>query len=273
MSESELIRRDEILCKSSEKRLLLTVILTAGILDNLSVLVFSPLYVITSNDIIYATTVIPELIYLVIEVCNIAVYAICHSAVIYSVYRLSFRRTGIVAMTYCAVTFLKYTGNLFVTLAFNKTIDVSDIAYVLLYFAADMLQLVIVILISCALMRSFYRRLSVIEKTGAILGKEKTTKREQIFPFGKFFDRSNPLQKASLYMGILLSVIKILTRIWYDLYYGAPGSATDFIWMIVYYLSDILTGFIAYLVSLLVLSKHDRLDESDLAAYKDSAAG
>jgi hypothetical protein len=79
-------------------------------------------------------------------------------------------------------------------------------------------------------------------------------------PFDKLYTSSNPLQKASLLTGILLASIKVLTRVVYDIGYGAPTSILDLLRMIVYYLSDVLICVVIYLVSLLLIMYFDKKD-------------
>jgi hypothetical protein len=88
------------------------------------------------------------------------------------------------------------------------------------------------------------------------IGKNKA--KNACLPFEKLYESSNPLQKASLLTGILLASIKVLTRVIYDIGYGAPTSILDLLRMIVYYLSDVLICVIIYLASLLLIMYFDK---------------
>ena len=58
-------------------------------------------------------------------------------------------------------------------------------------------------------------------------------------------------------MGILMGSVHMLTRIIYDIFYGLPTTLADMLWMITYYLSDIVTAFIMYVVALFIFMKHN----------------
>jgi hypothetical protein len=65
-------------------------------------------------------------------------------------------------------------------------------------------------------------------------------------------------------VGILLASIKIITRIIYDIGYGAPINVLDLLRMMVFYLSDVLICAVTYLLSLLVLLSVDKKDNPPL---------
>jgi hypothetical protein len=58
--------------------------------------------------------------------------------------------------------------------------------------------------------------------------------------------------------------IKIITRIINDVTYGIPGSFGEILIMIVYYLTDILYGLVAYLLAVLAVSVlYDKIKKKD----------
>ena len=65
-------------------------------------------------------------------------------------------------------------------------------------------------------------------------------------PFTKTLDKNNPLQACAFKLALLVSGIKISTRIISDIYYGFPQSLAEGLVMVAYYLSDMLNGLIFY---------------------------
>ena len=219
-----------------KKRIRLCMILGALILFGLSCFVLSPLYVLSATNIVYSTTVLPELLDLLNTVCDIVAYAVCFSCVIYSIFLFSVKRSLHLVYIYCAAVFLKYTANVVLQVFFDGALpQLSDLAYVLASFIFDVITAVVIIFIA----------------KGAMKIKSQ---KETYLPFQKLYSASNPLQRASLFTGIFLSAIRVLTRVIYDMGIGAPTDILDLLWMILYYMLDISICFIIYLLSLLVIT-------------------
>ena len=63
---------------------------------------------------------------------------------------------------------------------------------------------------------------------------------------------------------------QILYRLIYDIFfYGAPRDWIDLLWILVYYLGDLLTAFVGFLVTLLLLNRAYLREEK---AYLDYSA-
>ena len=54
-------------------------------------------------------------------------------------------------------------------------------------------------------------------------------------------------------MSLLITIIKVGTRIINDISFGAPDSFGEVMIMVVYYLSDLIYGAVAYLVALFIM--------------------
>jgi len=85
--------------------------------------------------------------------------------------------------------------------------------------------------------------------------------REPLFPFKKLVTLSNPVQATVFFSAFMISLARIISRIRYDIFYGAPQSFAEAMVMIGYYLLDIAIGFIGYFAIvfiILTLEKHGR---------------
>ena len=231
--------------KATRKRLRLCVILTTLVLFGLSCFLISPLYVSLSSNIVYSDSLITDLINLVNNIFYIAVYAICFSAFIYSVYKCTARRSVSLVIVYCVAVLLRYLANIVVqTFTDGVAPMLEDLYPTLLAYIFDLIIAFAVLLIAHLCIKKTHTA-----KTG-----------RSYLPFDKLYTGSNPLQKASLFTGVLLASIKVLTRVIYDIGYGAPTSIIDLLRMVVYYLSDVLICVVIYLVSLLVIMYFDKKD-------------
>lgn len=228
--------------KATKKRLRLYVILTTLVLFGLSCFVLSPLYVSLSSNIVYRDSLLSDFLNLVNNVFYIAVYTVCFSAFIYSVYKCGTRRSASLTVVYCIAVILRYIANIVI----QTITDGVFPTWADLYPAV--LGCIFDILIAFA----------VLWIAHLCLKKDKV--QDSYLPFEKLYQHSNPLQRASLFTGILLSSIKVLTRVIYDLGYGAPMGMLDLLRMIVYYLSDLLICVIIYLASLLLFMYFHKKD-------------
>lgn len=238
------------------------VIISALVFWGLSSLIFSPLYVLTSSNVLYRNTNLPELFDLLIQVCDILMYSVGLSSVIYSIYRFKISNSVSLIMTYCCASFIRYTVNIVMTIVFDGSISVSeDIVVSMIYFALDALVVFVISLIASTICKRFYDNALATEKANNILGIRNESVRSQIFPFKSIYSKANPLQSSALVAGIILAALKIFSRLLYDIYIGLPTSLSDMVWMIVYYVSDVLICAIVYLVSLLIFTKIDKKEE------------
>ena len=142
------------------------------------------------------------------------------------------------------------------TLVFDGALEISDLSSILIYYALDMIWLTVITLWANSIFRKYYEKRASVGKAAAnlsiTLGEEYN-----VFPFKRFIDKNNPLQRSALVMGILMGAVHMLTRIVYDLFIGLPSSLVDALWMITYYISDIITAFIMYVIALFMFMKYN----------------
>ncbi len=249
--------------KYIKKVLLKYVLLSTIVFWGISSLVLSPLYVITASNVLHRSTNIPEIFEILIQVCDIAVYSVCFSAIVYSIYRFKLANSFSLVMTYCAAIFLRYTANIVMTLVLDGTISVSeDVVVSVVYFLLDASLLFLISFITSSIFKKFYIWATEKEKSNLILGIKNQSIRSYLFPFDKIYSRSNPLQRSALTIGIMLALVKIFSRILYDIYVGFPTTFTDGIWMVVYYVADVLICLVVYLISLLVFARLDKKENN-----------
>ncbi|MBO5416238.1 MAG: hypothetical protein J6A83_06375 [Clostridia bacterium] len=249
--------------KRSRKRLLLTLIVASAVFFALSSLILSPLYIYTCSDVVYATTALPEIIDIVIDIVDVAAYAVSFSIIIYSIFKFTLKKSIGLIFIYIASVALRYLANLIITTISDGAFSVDEVFYVLIYLTLDLVLFGIVLILPSILIPSYYSKRAVIEKANAKLGKKMPSVHEELFATKKIFSAKNPLHISALVTGIILSLVKIATRVWFDLYIGAPSSAADAMWMVAYYLSDILIALIVYAISLYIFAHFDAKEQRE----------
>lgn len=250
----------------SRKRLLLTLIVASAVFFALSSLILSPLYIYTCSDVLYATTALPEIIDIVIDIVDVAAYAVSFSIIIYSIFKFTFKKSLGLIFVYISFVILKYLANLIITSISDGVFSPDEAIYVLIYLVLEFILFGIVLILPSILIPNYYAKRAVIEKANAKLGKKTPSVHEELFTSKKFFSTKNPLHLSALVTGIILSVAKISTRILFDMYIGLPTSFADAAWMIAYYVSDILIALIVYAISLYIFAHFEAKEIQEIIA-------
>ncbi|MBE6597209.1 MAG: hypothetical protein E7641_06010 [Ruminococcaceae bacterium] len=230
--------------KKTKRRLSLLVIISSAILFSLSSLVLAPIYIYTCSDVLFSVTAIPEILDIVIDIVDVFAYSICFAALIYSTSKFGSGGTVKLIMVFSAACFLRYTANLLITFLGYGSLSTGDAFSVILPFVLDTAIAVSVVLVASSAMKSFYKRTASQGVSSVINASDK-----------KIINLGNPLHVSALYSGAILSFVRIATRIIYDIFIGLPSTLSDAVWMITYYISDLLILVIVYALSLYTFAK------------------
>jgi len=254
-----------------QKKLTLAVLICAGALSALYSFLLAPLYNILASDIIWAVTWIPTLLSLGIDLLEIGTYVLCFPILIYAFYRLPAKKATLPALCYLVVIVLRYVANLIITWIQNSLVAGDDLTSLILYIMMEGTLLLIACVLATSAIRHFYRETAETDKAMLTLGQVAPSIHDRVFPFTSVINRKNPLQNAAIRIGILLSASRMLTRLLYDLNVGLPSDLADLLWMILYYLSDILIGVIFYSLALLLLPYWDRKEQTQYVKFNNEA--
>lgn len=201
-------------------------------------------YATVSNNIVYMNSFWMYVLEIGLQILDIAVYSIAFSFFVYATYRYTLRGALPFFGIYVGLTALRRVASLLVEILFSGAIGADDIFSTVIYFGLDLITCLIVIWITFYECNKYVSYLKVWKKVQRDLGKDTTP--PALWPFEKVFSKKNPLQVCALKVGILLSAVKIISRIIFDFYIGAPTGISDLLIMIIYYLSDILIGVVMY---------------------------
>ena len=247
-----------------QKKLSLLMLLGSFGLFALISLVLTPLYSLSNSDILFSTTVIPELLRTTIDLLEVCVFAVSFSILLFSVF-LQYRTTRLTVLYLGAILFRRIAV-LAVTLVFNGAIGAEDLFSSITNLLLESLLVLFVLWIARARKNRLNQQLAEFSKASALFSSDAPEKPDplRLFPFKKLYSKENPIQSCVLWIGVLLSALKVLSRLIFDIGYGAPTDIWEVLLMLVYYLSDLLIGVIFYVLSVLFLTRlFRRYGESD----------
>ena len=245
--------------RAAEKKISLTLIVCAAVFFSAQAFILNPLYVYTSSDVLFSNTPLPEIIGILNDISYPLGYALCFAAVTYSIFKFSFARSKRPIIILSLAFFLRYVANYIIASITDGGFRFSDIpSSVLLPFGLDMLLFAIICAIVYTRIKNYYKDYVLMQKANITLGNKTPSVHEDVFVDQKIISLKNPLHYSAALTGAVLAITKILTRIRFDLSVGAPTTLADTIWMIAYYLSDIMIAALVYAASLLIFSYLER---------------
>ena len=222
----------------------------------LNTLVIVPIYATLESNVVYQGSVVSVIIKYVQDFFDLCAFASSYALLIFSALLLTKKQTATVVVFY-TVTFvaqipLKILINAFIYGSLGNDLEiVMDIVYLSVYFALQMLQLLAVYIITSIDSTKFKQYAASLDDPKI---KSKIPEKK-ILPLPHLFDWNNPLQRSAIKMSALILAIKLITRIINDISYGMPESAGEVMIMVVYYLSDIIYGAIAYFIAIFIISR------------------
>ncbi len=220
--------------------------------------VCTPLFLFFSSNILFDGSVLPLLWDVLMGACNYLFYWGSFAFLLFLGARYSLGQCRAFFMIYAGAVLFRYTANLLagyivMGLPTWSTFASSDLPYLLFDIAMDLVLMAIAAVI-------FH---SIVDKTPLRIAAEGDMMQTEVTECSRvrlwcnsqgLYDKNNALHRTAVWYGVIPAAVQMLSRIIYDISYGAPTSGIDLMWMIVYYVSDILCAFIGYLVILLLLN-------------------
>ena len=221
--------------------------------------------VFASNVVFQGTMLyeITEWIYLAVE---LAAFFLVYAVSIYAVFQRGYKAALTRGYVYCAITFSRHLILFILNWAFFglRTRDVPfQLLMTLINLVLELLQYAIIFAVAMLLTHRFDRYVDVMKSGAARLKGVVVDRRKLVFPFKKIPLKNDPLRASSLLGAIIISAVRVASRISFDISYGAPANTADLLWMIAYYTLDVLIGVVAYFVMLYVIIKMTA-NESDV---------
>lgn len=232
-----------------QKRLLRQYLLFLGAVVFFHSVVYYPVYLLLASDVIWKSSIV---FFLWTEIAEpLSVYLFFWGSFAYAIYvgvRYSVRAVTPYLVVYAVGSVLRYA--------------LQNVCYIFIMGLATWqhtfapLEILWNILLDLAVMGIAYALLLLFSREMRRDGKEPC---EKYLPMNGFFDLKNLLSRLSLCVAGLPSLARLITRAYYDIrlivFQGyAPSGGAELFLMVTYYLTDILTAILGYLMIVMMLS-------------------
>ena len=222
------------------------------------------LYTETLTNILFMDGWLPFVMRLLLELIDVAVFAGAYFCIIYAFFRMSKKEAWLFPVLYLALALFRRAVSLLVEFLFSGYVGSDDILSLGLYYFLDVIQIFIALVIIIYEVCKSSRFINERKKAGLDAPK--------FLPLTSVLSKNNPLQICSFKLAIMISGIKIVTRIVSDLYYGAPESLAEVLVMLAYYASDLLNGVIFYTLLWFLFTHIDKKENKKESALLKSNA-
>ena len=236
------------------------------ILNNLIII---PIYATLEADVAYSGSLLTIVIKYLQDFFDLFAFSSAYALIIFSALLLDGKRSRFIALFY-AITYLlvipvKMLMNVVIYGSLGSTSQIIiDVIYLGVYFVLYLIQLLVVYVFAATDSSRYISSLEALRASKRDKARQRAENIGSVLPFSKFIDWYNPLQRSAIKMSVLITVIKVGTRIINDVSVGAPESFGEVMIMVVYYLSDFIYGAVAYIVAIFVISLFfERLKKKD----------
>ena len=216
------------------------------------------------DDVLLAATALPpvtQTLYLAVE---LIAFFIVYAFVIFAAFRCGIKQTLVLCSVYAALTLTRHVALLFIEYSVYRISSVglwTRISLQLGNVALELLQLGVILLPTVMLARSFDKSYAVIRSGSERLGLSCPTRESLLYPRGKSCLSKDFIRRSALIAAAVVCVTRVVSRLLYDIAWGAPSDVVDALWMVAYYTLDILVGVLSYFTILLVIRRLDRSQE------------
>lgn len=223
-----------------KRRILKGYLIFAFVLTTVYAVVCTPLNLILTSNVLMMKTILPITLDVVMSFMNFAFYWGSFAYLLFYLYQEGLSASKPFLISYVALVFYRYITSMlasFLVLGFPP-FD-SFLSFTLPYFLFDIFMDLLQLTVLCFLSHK-------VSSQGGML--------KAYMPFQKTFDRQNALCLNILKAALIPAIISILSRLIYDVNYGFPKDTADLIWMLTYYLADLLCILVGYIVIMLFLN-------------------
>lgn len=228
--------------------------------------IMARVYTVFCSNIVIMYTVWPEIMEILVNVLECGIYGIALAFLIYLGYRFPEEGIWHGSLIYGGSICFKYIANYLVTWITDTGMSsdylIENLTYILIYVAIELAQASLIIFVIHRTLADYHQFVVGQMKIASTLPGAEVSARTYAFPFSALISRKNPLQKCALWSGIVISTFKIISRMIYDVNYGWPSSLVDGLWMIIYYLIDVVVGIAVCLFITYLLMRFDHAEHS-----------
>ena len=242
---------DELCIKRTKKQFLIFAIACVGFIS----VIYTPIYLLLSSDVLWRNSII---LFLWTEVMgplsDFAFYWGSFAFLIYIYLRFGKGQSKPFLIIYGAAVVARYLITLIVNFSLMSfpgwdVLFGEELLSALFTIAMDALQMLGVLLLTefCCLRPLLGTKAYSKEKMGEEMMAD-------FFPIEGLFNLKKPLPKLCFFASLIPAGIKVLSRLYYDIFFwGLPQDGAEWLLMVTYYIGDIATLFIGYFVLLYIL--------------------
>jgi hypothetical protein len=236
----------------TKKQLNLTLLAVYAATVILVSFILGPIYSKLDSNTLTQGSIWTVMIYYVLKIITFIHYPLVISLTVYSVYRFTLGGNKAILAISLAGTLVRYSIDTIVNLFSDALTSVSLLATVI-YTLIDFVIIFVTAIISENLITTRLESDRIQAKASRALDLEYEEK--VYLPFPSLLDLKNPVLLSAFIGSACSTAIQIISRIRYDVIFGAPQSITDGIGMVLAYLGDVVLGVVTFLaIAFLLLS-------------------
>ena len=242
---------DELCIKRLKKHFLIFAIACVGFISA----IYTPIYLLLSTNALWDSSIILFLwTELIGPMMDFAFFWGSFAFLIYIYLRFGKNTTKHFAVVYAIAVVAKYLVTMVVSFSIMsfpgwKTFMDEEFWGALFSIVMDCLQMV-----GALILAEFCCRRPMSQNSLHSQGVNGGDLMANCFPIENFFTLKNPLLKTCFFSALIPSALKILSRLYYDIFFwGIPEGIEEWILVATYYVGDIASLFIGYAVLLYLL--------------------
>ncbi len=211
------------------------------LIDSVLVFVIVPLYVSLASDVLYAGTWWPTVLSVLRQAVEVAAFFISYAYLISLGSSHGVRALAGTLPISAGAAVYRYVANLLFSYVREGAPAGDEVLWDILMSA------VIPVLLE-------WVQLGIVALLCVLILKH----REQAVPTARVsptVSSKNPERNCILAAAGVVSAARVLSRVVYDIRYGAPSNLSDALWMTAYYSADVLIGVLGYFLMRLIVSR------------------
>ena len=218
----------------------------------LNITCLTPIYFSLNNNTLYSGGAIIITLEYLMDFFDLLSFTSVYSIIIFALVFSKKKLCAAVSISYVIFLLLKIPARILMNLPLYGTIGdkvhiIGDLLLLSSYFIIELAQFLTVLLTSVFIAKSYNAAIEAIKEKG-----KKAP--EQILPIKKLVNWYNPLLRAGIFMSIIITAFKFLSRLITDIEAGLPSSFAEVMIITVNYLADAIYGFSAYIIAILIFN-------------------
>jgi hypothetical protein len=243
------------------------ILIAATLCAVLCAFVFAPLEMSTVTNILYKDSPIPALCYYLRKFLEAVSMFLLFGLVAFSEYFWHGNKPCKNAFLALAgvVACLKWMLNFIASAVFSGVVNFTRELFVTLIYALLDIALIAVVYVAATIMcKKHYERAESMKKAKRRISGIEYNERAEVYPFISFLSLKNPIQFPALIGAAVYTAFLLISRMLYDVSFGAPSGASEVFSIIFGYAGDILTGALCYVLcyfsAIFLFAQNDKIE-------------